>query len=80
MGTDFTWETQDFVAGKAMALSMLGKLKRALEDEDVYLVVLDELTYVLNCKWLDKGELLSAIQIRRLIRALLSPAEVPNII
>lgn len=63
-----------------MALSLWGKLKRALEDEDVYLVVLDELTYVLNYKWLDKGELLSAIQIRRLIRALLSPAEVPNII
>ncbi|WP_226668688.1 cob(I)yrinic acid a,c-diamide adenosyltransferase [Microbulbifer aggregans] len=64
MGTDFTWETQDFEADKAAALAVWEKLKAALADESVYLVVMDELTYALNYKWLDKGEVLSAIENR----------------
>ena len=64
MGTDFTWETQDFEADKAAALSLWEKLKAALADESVYLVVMDELTYALNYKWLGKDEVLAAIQNR----------------
>lgn len=61
MGTDFTWETQDFAADKAAALALWEKLKSALADDSVYLVVMDELTYALNYKWLDKSEVLEAI-------------------
>ncbi|WP_295803119.1 cob(I)yrinic acid a,c-diamide adenosyltransferase [uncultured Microbulbifer sp.] len=61
MGTDFTWETQDFEADKAAALALWQKLKAALADDSVYLVVMDELTYALNYKWLDKAEVLEAI-------------------
>ncbi|QIL90246.1 cob(I)yrinic acid a,c-diamide adenosyltransferase [Microbulbifer sp. SH-1] len=61
MGTDFTWETQDFAADKAAALALWEKLKSALADNSVYLVVMDELTYALNYKWLDKSEVLEAI-------------------
>lgn len=64
MGTDFTWETQDFEADKAAALALWEKLKAALADESVYLVVMDELTYALNYKWLDKAEVLDAIASR----------------
>lgn len=64
MGTDFTWETQDFEADKAAAQAVWEKLKNALADESVYLVVMDELTYALNYKWLDKDEVLSAIENR----------------
>ncbi|WP_105103324.1 cob(I)yrinic acid a,c-diamide adenosyltransferase [Microbulbifer pacificus] len=64
MGTDFTWETQDFEADKAAALALWKKLKAALADESVYLVVMDELTYALNYKWLDKAEVLGAIASR----------------
>jgi len=64
MGTDFTWETQDFEADKAAALALWEKLKTALADDSVYLVVMDELTYALNYKWLDKNEVLQAIEQR----------------
>ncbi|SEA46185.1 cob(I)yrinic acid a,c-diamide adenosyltransferase [Microbulbifer marinus] len=64
MGTDFTWETQDFEADKAAARALWGKALAALQDENIYLVVLDELTYALNYHWLDKGEVVRAIQNR----------------
>jgi cob(I)alamin adenosyltransferase len=64
MGTDFTWETQDFEADKAAALALWEKIKAALADENIYLIVLDELTYALNFHWLDKNEVLQAIQNR----------------
>ncbi|MFD1217583.1 MULTISPECIES: cob(I)yrinic acid a,c-diamide adenosyltransferase [Microbulbifer] len=64
MGTDFTWETQDFAADKAAAEALWEKLKAALADESVYLVVMDELTYALNYKWLDKMEVVQAIENR----------------
>lgn len=37
------------------------RARAALQDESVYLVVLDELTYALNDHWLDKGEVLEAL-------------------
>ena len=64
MGTDFTWETQDFEADKAAALALWQKLKAALADDNVYLVVMDELTYALNYKWLDKAEVMDVIRKR----------------
>ncbi|WP_444889356.1 cob(I)yrinic acid a,c-diamide adenosyltransferase [Microbulbifer sp. DLAB2-AA] len=64
MGTDFTWETQDFEADKAAAMALWEKAREALRDERVYLVVLDEITYALNYRWLDKEEVVQAIQQR----------------
>ncbi|WP_323845490.1 cob(I)yrinic acid a,c-diamide adenosyltransferase [Microbulbifer magnicolonia] len=64
MGTDFTWETQDLEADKAVARALWDKALAALRDESVYLVVLDELTYALNYHWLDKVEVVKAIQQR----------------
>ncbi|SDJ96430.1 cob(I)yrinic acid a,c-diamide adenosyltransferase [Microbulbifer yueqingensis] len=64
MGTDFTWETQDFEADRAAALSLWERLRAALADESVYLVVLDELTYALNYKWLEREEVIAAIENR----------------
>ncbi|MDP5208605.1 MULTISPECIES: cob(I)yrinic acid a,c-diamide adenosyltransferase [unclassified Microbulbifer] len=61
MGTDFTWETQDFEADKTAAQALWEKALVALRDKHVYLVVLDELTYALNYHWLDRGEVLQAI-------------------
>ncbi|GAA5443295.1 corrinoid adenosyltransferase [Microbulbifer sp. NBRC 101763] len=64
MGTDFTWETQNFDADKAAAQALWEKGLMAMRDESVYLVVLDELTYALNFHWLDKAEVLAAIRDR----------------
>ncbi|WP_345780043.1 cob(I)yrinic acid a,c-diamide adenosyltransferase [Microbulbifer litoralis] len=61
MGTDFTWETQDFEADKAAARALWDRALAALRDDSVYLVVLDELTYALNYHWLNKGEVLDAL-------------------
>lgn len=62
MGTDFTWETQDFEADKSAAEALWEKARRALTDPDVYLVVLDELTYALNYRWLDRDDVVAAIE------------------
>ncbi|GAA5524857.1 corrinoid adenosyltransferase [Microbulbifer aestuariivivens] len=64
MGTDFTWETQDFEGDKAAAEKLWAKARAALADDSVYLVVLDELTYALNYRWLDRAEVVSAIENR----------------
>lgn len=64
MGTDFTWETQDFEADRAAARALWDRALAALRDDSVYLVVLDELTYALNYHWLDRNEVLEALSQR----------------
>ncbi|MEW5249196.1 cob(I)yrinic acid a,c-diamide adenosyltransferase [Microbulbifer discodermiae] len=61
MGTGFTWETQDDEVDRAAAQALWDKASKALADPDVYLVVLDELTYALNYRWLDRSRVLAAI-------------------
>lgn len=64
MGTDFTWETQDFEADKAAARALWQKVLPSLQDPETYLVVLDELTYALNYHWLEKSEVIEALHQR----------------
>jgi cob(I)alamin adenosyltransferase len=53
MGTGFTWDTQDRSSDIAAAKKTWEVSKALLADESVYLVVLDELTYVLAYDYLD---------------------------
>lgn len=64
MGTGFTWETQDAEQDKAAAEQCWAACKHLLTDPQVRLVVFDELTYMLNYKYLDKDEILAAIKAR----------------
>ena len=64
MGTGFTWDTQDRSADIAAAEKTWAVAEQALADEQYDLVVLDELTYMLSFKYLDKERVLSAIQNR----------------
>ena len=64
MGTGFTWDTQDRSADIAAAEKTWAVAEEALADEQYDLVVLDELTYMLSFKYLDKQRVLSAIQNR----------------
>ncbi|UTA48529.1 cob(I)yrinic acid a,c-diamide adenosyltransferase [Simiduia sp. 21SJ11W-1] len=64
MGTGFTWETQDAEQDKAAAQACWAECKHLLADESVRLVVFDELTYMLNYKYLDKDEVLATIKAR----------------
>lgn len=62
MGTGFTWNTQDFDADKEAAERTWLPAKRMLQDESFDLVILDELTYMLSYKYLDKEPVLEAIK------------------
>lgn len=64
MGTGFTWDTQDKEKDKAAAKTLWEKAKKMLSDKQVGLVVLDELTYMLNYAYLEHEEVLNAIASR----------------
>ena len=64
MGTGFTWDTQDRSADIAAAEKTWAVAQEALADEQYDLVVLDELTYMLSFKYLDKDRVLKALKNR----------------
>ena len=64
MGTGFTWDTQDRSGDIAAAEKTWAVAEQALADEQYDLVVLDELTYMLSFKYLDKDRVLSALKNR----------------
>ena len=64
MDTGFTWETQNAEQDKAAALKVWDACEHVFKDPEVHLVLLDELTYMLNYKYLDKEKVLAAIQNR----------------
>lgn len=61
MGTGFTWETQNDGQDKEAALKVWADAKHLFSDPEVRLVLLDEMTYALNYKWLDKDEVLETL-------------------
>ena len=64
MGTGFTWDTQDRSADIAAAEKTWAVAEQALADDQYDLVVLDELTYMLSFKYLDKERVLKAFKNR----------------
>jgi len=64
MGTGFTWDTQDRSADIAAAEKTWAVAEEALADDQYDLVVLDELTYMLSFKYLDKEQVLKALKNR----------------
>ena len=64
MATGFTWNTQDRSQDIAAAESVWQQCKSLLSDENIDLVLLDELTYMLSYKYLDLDEVLAAIKNR----------------
>ena len=63
-GEGFTWETQDLRRDIATAQAGWEKAKRALADPAISLVVLDELTYLINYRYLSLDEVLPPIRSR----------------
>ena len=64
MGTGFTWNTQDKAADIAASERTWEVADRMLKDESFDLVVLDELTYMLGYKYLDKDMVINTIKNR----------------
>ncbi len=64
MKTGFTWNTQDKAYDTKMAIETWLETQKYLNDESIDLVVLDELTYMLNYHYLDEREILTVLSNR----------------
>ncbi|REF28137.1 cob(I)yrinic acid a,c-diamide adenosyltransferase [Xenorhabdus cabanillasii] len=64
MGTGFTWETQNREADIAACQSVWQHALTLLSDPSIQLVVLDELTYMVNYGYLELTDVLTALKQR----------------
>ncbi len=64
MNTGFTWETQDREADIAAAEATWKKAVELLNNKDIDVVLLDELTYMLTYGYLDKEAVIDALENR----------------
>ena len=64
MGTGFTWNTQDKAADIAASERTWDVAERMLKDDSIDLVILDELTYMIGYKSLDRTKIIAAIENR----------------
>jgi cob(I)alamin adenosyltransferase len=64
MNTGFTWETQDREADIAAAQATWTHAERLLQNPDIKVVLLDELTYMLTYGYLDAERVISALTSR----------------
>ena len=64
MGTGFTWETRDREKDRLAAVAAWEHAERMLEDDSKRLVVLDEITYVIQYGHLDVERVIEAIEFR----------------
>jgi len=61
MESGFTWNTQDQELDKKRANETWLEAERFLADPEINLVVLDEITYMINYKYLDEKSILKAL-------------------
>jgi cob(I)alamin adenosyltransferase len=64
MATGFTWETQNREADTQACQEVWQDAEKMLADPDTYLVVLDEITYMLKFGYLDIAEVKAALEKR----------------
>ena len=64
MESGFTWNTQDQELDKKLANETWIEAEKFLADPEINLVVLDEITYMVNYKYLDETSILNALSNR----------------
>ena len=64
MESGFTWDTQDKELDKQKATATWFEAKKFLANEAISVVVLDEITYMINYKYLDESDVLEVLQNR----------------
>ena len=64
MESGFTWDTQDKEKDKIKASATWNEAKQFLSNPEIALVVLDEITYMINYKYLDETDVLKALSNR----------------
>jgi len=63
-GEGFTWDSEDLDHDKQLAATGWAEAKAAIEAGDHELVILDELTYLMNWGWIDATDVLATIRDR----------------
>ena len=61
MKAGFTWDTQNKQFDKEKALEAWAEAKKFLSDSEIGLVVLDEITYMVNYNYIDEKSILEAL-------------------
>ena len=64
MESGFTWDTQDKEQDKLKATATWHDAKQFLSNPEIAVVVLDEITYMINYKYLDENDVLETLQNR----------------
>lgn len=61
MKTGFTWDTQDKAFDTRMAIKTWSEAEKYLTNQSIDLVILDELTYMINYEYLDEQKILDVL-------------------
>ncbi len=62
IGDGFTWDTQNFDADVKTAKKAWAKCKEVLQDDEHFLVIFDEINYVMKFNFLDPDEIIEALK------------------
>ena len=60
-GDGFTWDAEDLDESEALALAAWQDTKQRLQDDDLDMLILDEVTYPINWGWIDLDDVVDAI-------------------
>ncbi len=64
LGDGFTWLSKDMDRTAALAVEQWERCKRAIEEGDDEIVVLDEFTYAMHYGWVDVGDVVETLKRR----------------
>ena len=63
-GDGFTWDAEDLDESQALALAAWEHTRKRLQDDDLNVIILDEVTYPINWGWIDLDDVVHAIENR----------------
>ena len=64
MGEGFTWESEDLNIDKAAAQAAWAKAKGLIQSGELFLLVLDEITYAIHFQFIDLADVVETIKNR----------------
>lgn len=64
LGAGFTWKTQDETKARALALEQWRRCREAVLSGQFEMIVMDEISYPVNCQWIPLSEVVDAIRCR----------------
>jgi len=64
LGAGFTWDSSDLDQDKALAAESWATARAVIESGEYDLIILDELTYLMNWAWIDPAEVIDVLRNR----------------